>query len=385
VGPLQGIRVIELAGLGAAPYTCMMLADMGAEVIRVERVPPPPAYPDVLARGRHSISLDLKQADGVTILLRLIDTADVLVEGFRPGVAERLGFGPETCMDRNERLVYGRMTGWGQEGPLSDRAGHDLNYIALSGALLAIGPTGGKPVPPLNLVGDFGGGLLLAFGVASALVERQRSGRGQVVDAAMLDAAASFMGMFCGFRALGLFEDATGKNLLGGAAHFYDTYATKDGGFVAVAAIEPEFYRLLVDKLELDPDEFLPHGFGGVGARQDPAVWSSLKSRLADLFKTRTRAQWVELLEGEDTCVSPVLGLSEAASHPHNQARDTFVEIDGVMQNSPAPRFSRSRAEIPAAAPRPGRDTLRVLQTAGLDSAEIDRLLGLGAIFQPGR
>ncbi len=385
MGPLQGIRVIELAGLGAAPYAGMMLADMGAEVIRVERVPPPPAYPDVLARGRRSIALDLKQTEGVSVLLRLVESADVLIEGFRPGVAERLGFGPKSCMERNERLIYGRMTGWGQEGPLSKRAGHDLNYIALSGALLAIGPAGGKPVPPLNLVGDFGGGLLLAFGVAAALVERQRSGRGQIVDAAMLDAAASFMGMFCGFRALGLFEDATGENMLGGAAHFYDTYETEDGGFVAVAAIEPQFYRRLVDKLGLDPDEFLPHGFRGVGARQDPAAWASLKARLAELFRTRTRAQWVELLEDTDTCVAPVLGLSEAAAHPHNQARATFVDIDGVTQNSPAPRFSRTPAETPEPARRPGEDTLGVLEQNGLDRDEIDRLARLGVVCWPDR
>lgn len=385
MGPLQGIRVIELAGLGAAPYAGMMLADMGAEVIRIERVPPPPAYPDVLARGRRSVALDLKQTEGVSVLLRLVESADVLIEGFRPGVAERLGFGPETCMDRNERLIYGRMTGWGQEGPLSKRAGHDLNYIALSGALLAIGPAGGKPVPPLNLVGDFGGGLLLAFGVASALVERQRSGRGQIVDAAMLDAAASFMGMFCGFRALGLFEDGTGENMLGGAAHFYDTYETEDGGFVAVAALEPQFYQRLVDKLGLDPDEFLPHGFRGVGARQDLAAWASLKTRLAELFRTRTRAQWVELLEDTDTCVSPVLGLSEAAGHPHNQARATFVDIDGVTQNSPAPRFSRTPAETPEPARRPGEDTLGVLEQSGLDRDEIDRLARLGVVSWPDR
>jgi alpha-methylacyl-CoA racemase len=264
-GPLAGLRIIEVAGLGAGPYCGMMLADMGAEVVRIERMPLLPlrsALPDPLSRGRRSVALDLRKPAGVEALLRLVDGADALFEAFRPGVAERLGFGPEPCLERNPRLVYGRMTGWGQQGPLARAAGHDLNYIALSGALHSIGPKGGKPVPPLNLVGDFGGGgLLLAFGMVCALLERERSGRGQVVDAAMLDGAVSMMAMFMGFRAMGMFDEAPGASLLGGAAHFYDTYATADGKFVAVAPLEPEFYGEFLERVGLDRDRFLPHGF----------------------------------------------------------------------------------------------------------------------------
>lgn len=380
VGPLKDIRILELAGLGAAPYAGMMLSDMGAEVIRIERMPPPPAFPDVLARGRRSIALDLKQPDGLGALLDLVSGVDALIEGFRPGVAERLGFGPGPCMERNPRLIYGRMTGWGQAGPLAHAAGHDLNYIALSGALLAIGPPGGKPVPPLNLIGDFGGGLLLCFGIACALLERERSGRGQVVDAAMLDAAASFMGMFCGFRAMGMFEDGPGRSMLGGAAHFYDTYETADGGFVAVAAIEPEFYAQLVAGLGLDPEEFLPYGFRGPGARQDPAIWAVLKDRLAEVFRSRTRDEWSAVFEGSDACVSPVLGLSEASGHPHNRARETFVELDGILQNGPAPRFSRTRPEQPRPAGEPGSDTTAVLAACGFDPDRLAKLAADGVI-----
>jgi alpha-methylacyl-CoA racemase len=348
-GPLAGLRIIEVAGLGAGPYCGMMLADMGAEVVRIERMPLLPirsALPDPLSRSRRSVALDLRKPAGVEVLLRLADEADALFEGFRPGVAERLGFGPEVCLERNARLVYGRMTGWGQDGPLAHAAGHDINYIALAGALHSIGPTGGKPVPPLNLVGDFGGGgLLLAFGMLCALLERERSGKGQVVDAAMLDGAASMMAMFCGFRAMGLFEDATGSNLLGGAAHFYDTYETADGRFVSIASIEPEFYERLIDRLGLDRERFAPHGFrlGPMDTRR----WPELKAELAEVFRSRTRDEWCELLEGTDACFAPVLGLSEAPAHPHNAARGTFVEIDGVVQNAPAPRFSRSRTGMP--------------------------------------
>ena len=383
MGPLAGIRVIELAGLGAAPYAGMMLADMGAEVIRVERLPLPPAFPDVLARSRRSVGLDLKQAAGLAALLRLVDGADVLIEGFRPGVAERLGCGPDACRERNERLVYGRMTGWGQTGPLASAAGHDLNYIALSGALHAIGAPGGKPVPPLNLVGDFGGGLLLAFGVVCALQERGRSGRGQVIDAAMLDAAASFMGMFCGFRAFGAFEEGPGESMLAGAAHYYDTYETADGGYVAVAAIEPQFYRLLVEKLGLDPDRFLPHGFRGPADDAERAAWTELKTELAAVFRERTRAEWSELLEGTDACFAPVLSLSEAPSHPHNAARGTYVEVAGISQNAPAPRFSRTPPDAPRPSVRPGVDTRAVLAEAGYTESELAALAADGVI--PGR
>jgi alpha-methylacyl-CoA racemase len=272
------------------------------------------------------------------------------------------------------------MTGWGQEGPLAPRAGHDLNYIGLSGALMAIGPAGGKPVPPLNLIGDFGGGLLLCFGLVSALLERARSGRGQVVDAAMLDAASSFMGMFCGFRAMGMFEDGPGRSMLGGGAHFYDTYETSDGGFLAVAAIEPEFYSRLVELLGLDPEEFLPHGFRGLTGDTDPSAWPVLKQRLAEVFRSRTRDEWVRIFEGSDACVTPVLGLSEAAEHPHNRARGTFADVGGIVQNAPAPRFSRSRTDRPRPAARPGSDTRRLLMEAGIDGDRIRALADAGVI-----
>jgi len=375
-GPLEGLKVIEVAGLGAGPYCGMMLADMGADVVRIERMPLLPirsALPDPLNRSRRSVALDLRKPAGVEVLLRLADGADALFEGFRPGVAERLGFGPGVCLERHRRLVYGRMTGWGQDGPLAHAAGHDINYIALAGALHSIGPSGGKPVPPLNLVGDFGGGgLLLAFGILCALFERERSGKGQVVDAAMLDGAVSMMAMFCGFRAMGLFEDATGSNLLGGAAHFYDTYETSDGRFVSIASIEPEFYERLIDRLGLDRERFAPHGFR-LGP-MDGSKWRELKAELAQVFRSRTRDEWCELLEGTDVCVAPVLGLSEAPAHPHNAARGTFVEIEGVVQNAPAPRFSRSRTGTPVA-PRPqGADTRAVLEGAGYDEAALAAL-----------
>ena len=381
-GPLAGLKIIEVAGLGAGPYCGMMLADMGAEILRIERMPLPPLrtpIPDPLARSRKSVALDLKQPAGVEALLKLADEADALFEAFRPGVAERLGFGPEPCLQRNPRLVYGRMTGWGQGGPLARAAGHDLNYIALSGALHSIGVKGHKPVPPLNLVGDFGGGgLLLAFGMVCALLERTRSGRGQVVDAAMLDGAASMMAMFCGFRAMGMFDDAPGSNLLGGAAHFYDTYETRDGRFVAVAPIEPEFYGEFMDKLGLDRERFGPHGFRF--GSMDSSRWDALKAELAAVFRTRTRDEWCALLEGSDACFAPVLGLSEAHDHPHNAARETFIEVDGVVQNAPAPRFSRSAPERPAAPRLPGADTRSVLAAAGYDEQSLAALAAAGVI-----
>jgi alpha-methylacyl-CoA racemase len=381
-GPLAGLTVIEIAGLGAGPYCGMMLADMGARVVRIERMPIPPLQgplPDPLARGRVSVGLDLRHADGVTALMKLVEGADVLFEAFRPGVAERLGFGPDACLSRNPRLVYGRMTGWGQEGPLAHAAGHDLNYIALSGALHSIGVGGGKPVPPLNLLGDFGGGgMLLAFGLVCALLERERSGEGQVVDAAMLDGAASMMAMFCGFRAMGLFDERPGASVLGGAAHFYDTYATADGKYVAVAALEPAFYGEFMDRLGLDRARFAPHGFR-LGAPDDPA-WDDLKAELAGVFRTRTRDEWCALLEGSDACFAPVLGLSEAARHPHNAARGTYIEVDGVLQNAPAPRFSRTPAAAPELPRAPGADTRAVLAQAGYDHESLAALAAAGVI-----
>jgi alpha-methylacyl-CoA racemase len=381
-GPLAGLKVIEVAGLGAGPYCGMVLADMGAEVVRIERMPLPPlraALPDPLLRSRRTVGLDLRTPAGVAALLRLVEGADALFEAFRPGVAERLGFGPEACLARNPRLVYGRMTGWGQQGPLAHAAGHDLNYIALSGALHSIGEQGGKPVPPLNLVGDFGGGgLLLAFGMVCALLERERSGAGQVVDAAMLDGAASMMAMFCGFSAMGLFDERPGANLLGGAAHFYDTYETGDGKFVAVAPIEPEFYGEFMDKLGLDRERFGPHGFRP--GRMDASRWAELKAELVAIFRSRSRDEWCELLEGSDACFAPVLALSEAPTHPHNAARGTFIEVGGVAQGAPAPRFSRSAPGAPQPPRRPGADTRAVLQEAGYDQQALDELAAAGAI-----
>jgi alpha-methylacyl-CoA racemase len=379
-GPLAGLRVIEVAGLGAGPYCGMMLADMGAEVVRVERMPPPRAAPaDPLLRGRRSIALNLKTPAGIDALLRLAEAADGLFEAFRPGVAERLGFGPEACQARNPRLVYGRMTGWGQEGPLAQAAGHDLNYIALSGALHSIGVAGGKPVPPMNLLGDFGGGgLLLAYGMVCALLERERSGAGQVVDAAMLDGAASMMAMACAMRAAGLFDEAPGASLLGGAAHFYDTYETRDGKFIAVAPLEPEFYEEFIAKAGLNRERFAPHGlrFG----KMDTGQWRALKAELAAVIRTRSRDEWCELLEGSDSCFAPVLALSEAPGHPHNAARKTFIEIGGMVQNAPAPRFSRSAPEQPDAPRPPGADTRAVLAAAGYDADTLATLAQAGVI-----
>lgn len=381
-GPLAGLRVIEVAGLGAGPYCGMMLADMGADVVRIERMPLPPGrapLPDPLLRSRRTVGLDLRKPAGVTALLRLVEGVDALFEAFRPGVAERLGFGPEVCLARNPRLVYGRMTGWGQHGPLAHAAGHDLNYIALSGALHSIGERGRKPVPPLNLVGDFGGGgLLLAFGMVCALLERERSGAGQVVDAAMLDGAASMMAMFCGFRAMGLFDERPGANLLGGAAHFYDTYETGDGKFVAVAPIEPEFYGEFMDKLGLDRERFEPHAFRP--GRMDTSRWDELKAELAAIFRSRSRDEWCALLEGSDACFAPVLALSEAPAHAHNAARGTFIEVAGVAQGAPAPRFGRSAPRSPNAPRLPGIDTRAVLSEAGYDQQALAELAAAGVI-----
>ena len=369
MGPLNGLRIVELAGIGPGPFCGMMLSDMGAEVIRVERLSGASGRSrDILARNRRSIAVDLKQPQGVEVVLRLCEASAGLFEGFRPGVTERLGLGPETCMARNPKLVYGRMTGWGQDGPLAQAAGHDINYIGLSGALHAIGRPGEKPVPPLNLVGDFGGGgMLLAFGMVCGLLEAERSGQGQVIDAAMVDGAAALMAMFFTFRATGGFTDKRGTNLLDGGAHFYDTYETSDGRYVCVGSIEPQFYALLVEKAGLDPDRFKP--------QMDAKQWPALKRELADVFKRKTQAEWMAIMEGTDVCFAPVLSIFEAPDHPHNTARGTFVEVDGVVQPAPAPRFSRTRAEVSHGARRPGEDTDAVLRDCGFSQDEIKALL----------
>jgi len=355
----------------------MMLSDMGAEVIRVDRMSGGSSRSrDVLARNRRSVAVDLKNPAGVEVVLRLADKADALFEGFRPGVTERLGLGPDTCLQRNPKLVYGRMTGWGQEGPLSQAAGHDINYIALTGALHAIGRPGQKPVPPLNLVGDFGGGgMLLAFGIVCALLEASRSGKGQVIDAAMVDGAAALMAMFYTFAASGGWRDARGTNLLDGGAHFYDTYETSDGRHICIGSIEPQFYALLVEKAELDKEKF--------SAQMDASRWSEYKQELTRVFKQKTQAEWCRIMEGTDVCFAPVLSLLEAPAHPHNRARGTFVEVDGVVQPAPAPRFSRTRPEVSHGPRRAGEDTGLVLSDFGFSQDEI-RSLRSANVIPPG-
>jgi alpha-methylacyl-CoA racemase len=375
-GPLSGIRVVEIAGIGPGPFAAMLLADLGADVVRLDRaghVAPAGANlapgQDVLARGRRSVGVDLKHPRGVEVALRLVDTADVLIEGFRPGVAERLGVGPQECLERNPAIVYGRMTGWGQEGPLAARAGHDLNYIAVAGALHPIGPADQPPPVPLNYVGDFGGGgMLLAFGVACALVERATSGRGQVVDAAMVDGAALQSAMFHGMLAMGLWTPQRASNLLDGGAPFY---TCADGEFVAVGALEPQFYAELLARLELDPETWPQH---------DQAQWPAQSEALAAIFQTRSRDEWAKVFDGSDACVSPVLALDEAPDHPHAVARATFTESAGVRQPAPAPRFSRTPGAIAGPPVLPGQHTDEVLTAAGFGAHEVSALRDAGAI-----
>jgi alpha-methylacyl-CoA racemase len=375
-GPLAGLKVVELAGIGPGPYAAMLLADMGAEVVRIERpgrqgssVPP---EQDVLRRNRRSVVLDLRQPRGVEAVLSLVARADVLLEGFRPGVTERLGLGPDACWEVNPRLVYGRMTGWGQEGPLSAAAGHDIGYIAITGALHAIGRAGEAPVPPVNLLGDFGGGsTFLVMGVLAACWEAARSGQGQVVDAAIVDGASSLTGLLHGMMAGGLWRDQRGANMLDGGVPWYDTYATSDGRWMAVGALEPQFYDELVQVLELDPD---------LADRSDPQRWPEIRRALTRTFATRTQAEWAELFEGTDACVAPVLSLREAADHPHLAKRSTYVEVGGVVQPAPAPRFSRTASATPEAPPAIGQDTRDVLLAWGVD--DVDLLIASGTAIQ---
>jgi alpha-methylacyl-CoA racemase len=377
MGPLDGIRVVEIASLAPAPFGCMILADLGADVVRVERVEScgsrAAAPLDPLIRSRRSVGINLKDPEGTGLLLRLAGTADVLVEGFRPGVAERLGFGPEACAERNPRLVYARMTGWGQDGPLAPTAGHDIDYIAISGALSMVGRAGEAPVPPVNLLGDFGGGgMLLALGVIAALLERERSGRGQVVDAAMVDGSALLTSFVYGLRAAGAWQDARGVNLLDTGAPFYDTYQTADGGYVAVGALEAKFYADLLAGLGLSG--------AGLPGQHDRAGWPVLRARFAEVFATRTRDEWARVFGGSDACVAPVLGPAEAPAHPHNASRGTFADVGGVVQPAPAPRFSRSPAGVPSAPPAPGADTDAVLTELGCDAGEIAALRASGTV-----
>ena len=373
VGPLTGYQVIELAGIGPGPFCGMMLSDMGAEVIRVDRISPNPKPPrDVLQRNRKSIAVDLKQKDGIEVVLKLAEQSAALFEGFRPGVTERLGLGPDECMARNEKLVYGRMTGWGQSGPLAHAAGHDINYIGLAGALHAVGEPGRKPVPPLNLIGDFGGGgMLLAFGLVCAMLEAEKSGKGQVVDAAMVDGAASLMAMFFGMADRG-FTPERGANMLDGGAHFYNTYETKDNEYICVGSIEPQFYKLLIEHSGVNEQDF--------AMQMDRDSWSEKTRVLESLFKTKTQQEWCDIMEGTDICFAPVLSVWDAPKHPHNVARQTFVELDGVTQPAPAPRFSRTQAGLSHGARAPGVDTPYVLENAGFSSSEINELQHSGAI-----
>ena len=370
MGPLKGIKVVELAGIGPGPFCAMMLADMGAEVLRVDRLSAKGkgSRADVYLRGRRSVAVDLKHPDGVAAVLRLIENADALIEGFRPGVMERLGLGPDVCLARNPRLVYGRMTGWGQTGTLKEAAGHDINYIALTGALHAIGRKGEKPVPPLNLVGDFGGGgMMLAFGLVCALLEARTSGQGQVIDAAMTDGTAALMAIIYGRKALGHWQNERGVNMLDGAAHFYDTYECADGKYVAVGSIEPQFYALLLEHCGLADDPTFQ-------AQMNPQHWPALKARLTAVFKTKTRAEWCEMMEGSDVCFAPVLDLDEAPQHPHNRARATFLDVEGVVQPAPAPRFSRTTPEIQRPPAFVGEHTEESLADWGFSVEEIAAL-----------
>ena len=377
MGPLAGYKLLEISGIGPGPYCAMVLADMGAEVIRIVRPGPDrfAANPagDLLSRGRRSIGVDLKHPDGVATVLRLVERADGLLEGFRPGVMERLGLGPDACLARNPGLVYGRMTGFGQEGPLAQAAGHDINYIALAGVLAHIGRRDQPPTPPINLIADFGGGgLLLAFGMVCALLERVHSKRGQVVDAAMVDGAAALMTIFHAAQQSGFWSDERGHNMLDSGAPWYDAYETADGHFVSIGAIEPQFYAELLRRTGLDAEN-LPD-------QNDPTGWDTLRKRLTELFKSKTRDAWCELLEGTDVCFAPVLTMSEARRHPHNRARGTFVEVEGVAQPRPAPRFSRTDSEIQRP-PAPGAaHTDAVLSDWGFEADEIATLREARAI-----
>lgn len=361
-GPLSGIKIVEFAGIGPGPFCGMLLSDLGADVVRIDRPGNRPGHAaDVTARGRRSVSLNLKDPADIEKALKLIEKADGLIEGFRPGVMERLGLGPDIALQRNPKLVFGRMTGWGQTGTLSHAAGHDLNYIALTGALGAMGRKGETPYPPLNLIGDYGGGALyLAFGLLAGILHARSSGEGQVIDCAMTDGAASLSAMFYGMRAMGIWTDERQANLLDGGAHFYDCYECSDGGYVSIGSIEPQFYALLLEKAGLtDPD------FQG---QMDRSKWPELKAKLADVIKTKSRDEWCEIMEGTDVCFAPVLSLKEAPEHPHNKARETFVEVGGVTQPAPAPRFSRTPGKVPGIAPGIGEHNDEVVKDWGIEA-----------------
>ena len=375
MGPLKGIKIIEMAGIGPGPFCGMVLADLGAEVIRVDRASAKGtgSRQEASNRGKKSIAVDLKSKEGVEIVLKLVQEADAIFEGFRPGVMERLGLGPEECMELNESLVYGRMTGWGQDGPLANAAGHDINYISLSGALAAIGRPGSPPVPPLNLIGDFGGGgMLLALGLVSALLESKQSGKGQVVDAAMTDGSALLMTMIYTMQSSGFWKDSMGSNMLDGGAQFYDTYECSDGKLISLGSIEPQFYKLLCDLAgfdnKLSSDQM---------SRDD---WPEKKKAVKEIILTKTREEWCQIMEGTDVCFAPVLNMEEAPNHPHNKARQTFIELEGVTQPAPAPRFSRTNPEVQSSPSLVGEHTDEILQSLNLGADEIEKLKRSGSV-----
>lgn len=377
MGPLEGMKIVELGGIGPGPFCAQMLADMGAEIIRIDRKEPlalsQDAKYEILHRNRRSVAVDLKKPEGVTAVLRLISQAEALIEGFRPGVMENLGLGPEICLEANPKLVYGRMTGWGQDGPLSHASGHDINYISLSGALHGIGRKGEKPTIPLNLVGDFGGGgMMLAFGILCGIYEADRSGKGQVVDAAMVDGSAALMSMFYGMFASGLCNTTRGTNLLDGGAHFYDTYETSDGKWISVGSIEPQFYTLLLKHTGIEDEAF----------KNQMAFdkWPEWKEKIAEVFKTKTRDEWCQIMEGTDVCFAPVLSMDEVMEHPHNQARKTLIEYNGVLQPAPTPRFSRTEPEMRFPPPKKGEHNDEALADWGFKPDEIDVLKNCGAL-----
>ena len=379
MGPLHGYRIIELTGIGPSPMCGMMLAELGAEVLRIDRlqasglgIGADPTQ-ELLHRSRPCIAVDLKRAEGVELVLKLVESADALIEGFRPGVTERLGLGPEECAKRNPKLVYGRVTGWGQDGPLAQAAGHDMNYIALTGALHSIGRQDQPPTPPMNLVGDFGGGTLyLALGVVAALLEAQGSGKGQVVDAAMVDGAASLMTAAYRLKASGVTNDTRGNNILDTGAHFYEVYETADQRYISLAPIEAKFYKELLERIGASADD-IPHSF-------DRKDWPALKEKIASIIRTKTRDEWCELLEGTDVCFAPVMDMNEAPSHPHMAARNTFVERDGIVQPNAAPRFSRTPSQIRSSPGLPGENSHEALGAWGMDNEAVDQLLADGII-----
>jgi alpha-methylacyl-CoA racemase len=372
MGPLKGMKVVMVGGIGPGPFCAQMLADMGADIIRIDKKGEPriafiQKKFDVLHRNIRSVTIDFKKQEGIEAALKLIDKAEAIIEGFRPGVMEKLGLGPDICLKRNPKLIFGRMTGWGQEGPLAQAAGHDINYIALTGALHAIGKAGEKPVVPLNIVGDFGGGsLFLAFGIMCGVYEARQSGKGQVVDAAVVDGTSALMGAFYGLKAAGLWSDNRGTNVLDGGAQFYDTYETSDGKYISLGSLEPQFYKLLLELAEIDDPVFKN--------QLDIFKWPEMKEKLTVIFKSKTRDEWCEIMEGTDVCFAPVLSFDEAINHPHNVEREVFIDVDGVMQPAPAPRFSRTKPEVRCGAPDPGDHNDSAFSDWGFSADEVNML-----------